>query len=59
MKTHQSKPAPSVDDTVREDQMSHRDTQNRTRKEGHVSQIGSGQDQKSLRNRGAGARSKA
>jgi hypothetical protein len=45
MKPKDSKPNPSSDDTPREAQASHRDTQNRTKKEGHVSQIGSGQDQ--------------
>lgn len=53
-----TKPDPSSDDTPREAQASHRDTQNRTKKEGHVTQIGSGQDQQSQRNRGPGARSK-
>lgn len=48
----------SQDDTPRENQASHGDTQNRTKKEGHVSQIGTGQDQQSQRNRGQGARSK-
>ena len=32
---------------------------NRTKKEGHVAQIGTGQDQQSQRNRGAGARTKS
>lgn len=48
----------SQDDTSRETQASHGDTQNRTKKEGHVTQIGTGQDQQSQRNRGQGARSK-
>ncbi len=48
----------SEDDTPREAQASHGDTQNRTKKEGHVTQIGSGQDQQSQRNRGPGARSR-
>jgi hypothetical protein len=43
------------DDTKREDQKSHGDQQNRTKKDGHTSQIGSGQDQISQRNRGGGA----
>lgn len=51
-------PDRSEDDTPRSAQASHRDTQNRTKKEGHVSQIGTGQDQQSQRNRGQGARSK-
>ncbi|MCW0206387.1 hypothetical protein WHX56_26140 [Achromobacter veterisilvae] len=58
MKSKESKPNPSGDDTPREAQASHRDVQNRTKKEGHVAQIGTGQDQQSQRNRGAGARSK-
>ncbi|MCY1532721.1 hypothetical protein D9M68_680080 [compost metagenome] len=58
MKSKESKPNPSADDTARETQTSHRDVQNRTKKEGHVSQIGTGQDQQSQRNRGGGARSK-
>ncbi len=58
MKPKDSKPNPSSDDTDRELQASHRDEQHRTKKEGHVSQIGTGQDQQSRRNRGAGARSK-
>lgn len=58
MKTKPSKPNPTADDTPRESQASHGDTQNRTKKEGQVSQIGTGQDQQSQRNRGGGARSK-
>ncbi|WP_088156698.1 hypothetical protein [Achromobacter xylosoxidans] len=58
MKPKDSKPNPSADDTDRELQASHRDEQKRTKKEGHVSQIGTGQDQQSRRNRGGGARSK-
>lgn len=46
------------DDTPRQSQASHGDTQNRTKKEGHTTQIGTGQDQQSQRNRGQGARSK-
>ncbi len=42
------------DDTKREDQKSHGDQQNRSKKDGHTSQIGSGQDQTSQRNRGGG-----
>ncbi|KGE00337.1 hypothetical protein JL37_02140 [Achromobacter sp. RTa] len=59
MKPKDSKPNPAADDTARETQASHRDEQHRTKKEGHVSQIGTGQDQQSQRNRGAGARSKS
>lgn len=44
------------DDRAREDQASHGDQQNRTKKDGHTSQIGTGQDQHSQRNRGQGAR---
>ncbi len=44
------------DDRLREQQKSHRDQQNRSKKDGHTSQIGSGQDQTSQRNRGPGAR---
>ena len=44
------------DDTRREDQKSHGDQQNRSKKDGHTSQIGTGQDQNSQRNRGQGAR---
>lgn len=58
MKPKDTKPNPTADDTPREAQASHGDTQNRTKKEGHVTQIGSGQDQQSQRNRGAGSRSK-
>ncbi|KRC70156.1 hypothetical protein D3C87_544390 [compost metagenome] len=57
-KPQQTTPNKSEDDTSRKDQASHGDTQNRTKKEGHVSQIGTGQDQQSQRNRGQGARSK-
>lgn len=44
------------DDTQRETQRSHGSQQSRTKKDGHVSQIGSNQDQSSQRNRGQGAR---
>ncbi|TEA78807.1 hypothetical protein [Allopusillimonas ginsengisoli] len=44
------------DDTKREDQKSHGDQQNRTKKDGHTTQIGAGQDQKSQRNPSGGAR---
>ncbi len=59
MKSKDTHTRSSLDDTPRASQASHRDTQNRTKKEGHVSQIGTGQDQQSQRNRGAGARSKS
>jgi len=42
-------PHPQDDDTQREKQSSHRDQQNRSKKEGHPSQIGSGHDQQSAR----------
>ncbi len=44
------------DDLAREDQASHGDQQNRSKKDGHTSQVGSSQDQHSQRNRGEGAR---
>ncbi|HLT99780.1 MAG TPA: hypothetical protein VKZ70_08565 [Burkholderiaceae bacterium] len=44
------------DDQEREDQRSHGDQQNRSKKDGHVSQVGTGQDQNSSRHRGGGAR---
>jgi nicotinamide-nucleotide amidase len=44
------------DDTSRAYQYSHGDQQNRTKKDGATSQIGTSQDQSSQRNRGAGAR---
>jgi len=52
------KPAdkPQADDLRRESQRSHKDQQNRSKKEGHTSQIGTSQDQSSQRNRGQGAR---
>jgi len=52
----QPRPAATNDDTPRDAQKSHGDTQNRSKKDGHASQVGSGQDQQSQRNRGAGAR---
>jgi len=42
------------DDTRKEEQKSHGTQQNRSKKEGHASQIGSGQDQQSSRTRGKG-----
>lgn len=47
-----SAPELQDDDTPREEQQSHRDNQNRTKKDGHTTQVGSGQDQTSQRNRG-------
>ena len=41
--------SPKADDTQHDMQKSHRDEQHRTKKEGHVSQIGSGHDQQSGR----------
>ncbi|WP_241051175.1 hypothetical protein [Achromobacter xylosoxidans] len=58
MKAKDRQTRSSLDDTPRESQASHRDIQNRSKKAGHTSQIGTGQDQQSQRNRGAGARSK-
>ncbi|GAA5234955.1 hypothetical protein FOZ76_22190 [Verticiella sediminum] len=45
-----------ADDTRRDEQRSHGDTQNRSKKSGHTSQVGTGQDQTSQRQRGGGAR---
>lgn len=45
-----------ADDRLREEQRSHGDQQNRSKKDGHTSQIGTGQDQTSARQRGGGAR---
>lgn len=42
------------DDTSREEQKSHGTQQNRSKKEGHTTQIGSGQDQQSSRVGGRG-----
>ena len=47
---------PQTDDRNREEQRSHGDQQNRTKKDGHTTQVGTGQDQTSARQRGAGAR---
>ncbi|CAB3699783.1 hypothetical protein SB816_08215 [Achromobacter sp. SIMBA_011] len=58
MKTKDTQPHPSQDDTPRQAQASHGDSQHRSKKAGHVTRIGTGQDQQSSRNRGAGARSK-
>ncbi|MCD0504877.1 hypothetical protein [Bordetella petrii] len=53
----QTRPAPATqDDTPRDAQKSHGGVQNRSKKDGHATQVGSGQDQQSQRNRGAGAR---
>lgn len=48
--------AAQADDQSRETQRSHGDTQNRTKKDGHANQLGTGQDQASSRQHGAGAR---
>ena len=45
-----------ADDRIREEQRSHGDQQNRSKKDGHTTQIGTGQDQTSARQRGGGAR---
>lgn len=45
-----------ADDQPRETQYSHGDTQNRSKKDGHATQLGTGQDQGSSRQHGAGAR---
>lgn len=58
MKQPQSQPNPSTDDTPRVEQASHGDTQNRSKKDGHATQLGSGQDQQSQRHRGQGAPNK-
>jgi len=47
---------PRQDDTRRDRQASHGSGQNRSKKDGHTDQIGTGQDQSSQRNRGGGAR---
>lgn len=53
--TQHPKPA-QADDQNRETQRSHGDQQHRSKKDGHVSQVGTGQDQNSARQRGGGAR---
>ena len=54
MATREQRPDQGVqdDDTRREEQKSHGTQQHRSKKEGHTSQIGSGQDQQSSRTRG-------
>src|SRR5690554_2800772 len=47
---------PQDDDQAREQQRSHGDQQNRSKKDGHTDQIGTGQDQTSGRQRGGAAR---
>lgn len=47
---------PQTDDTDRTEQQSHGSEQNRSKKDGHTTQIGTGGDQQSSRNRGGGAR---
>ncbi len=56
MATHERESNQQVqdNDTRREEQKSHGTQQNRSKKEGHTSQIGSGQDQQSSRTRGKG-----
>ena len=44
------------DDTKRSEQKSHGSEQNRTKKDGRPSQLGTGSDQVSQRQRGGGAR---
>lgn len=57
MPTRKPQPEAEIqqDDTRREEQKNHGDQQNRSKKEGHTSQIGSGQDQQSSRTRGKGS----
>ncbi|QEI07490.1 hypothetical protein FXN63_17825 [Pigmentiphaga aceris] len=45
-----------ADDVSRDEQRSHGSEQNRSKKDGHTSQIGTGADQQSGRNHGQGAR---
>jgi hypothetical protein len=47
---------PQQHETHKETQRSHGSTQHHSKKTGHVSQIGTGQDQQSQRQRGGGAR---
>ena len=56
MSTRKPKPEAEVqqDDTSREAQKSHGSQQNRSKKDGHPTQVGSGQDQQSNRTRGRG-----
>lgn len=56
MATQDNQPDKGIqqDDTRKEEQKSHGTQQNRSKKEGHTSQIGSGQDQQSSRTRGKG-----
>ncbi|WP_144639483.1 hypothetical protein [Bordetella genomosp. 13] len=54
--TTPSKQANRSDDLARHDQASHQDAQNRSKKDGHATNLGTGQDQQSSRNRGQGAR---
>ena len=51
-------PSERKDDTRREEQASHSSNQNRTKKDGHTSQIGTGQDQQSGRHSGGGHRNR-
>ncbi len=45
-----------ADDRPREAQRGHGDEQHRTKKDGHISQIGTGADQNSSRQQGGGSR---
>jgi len=56
MSQEQKAPSKQDDDLTRAEQNSHHDEQKRSKKDGHTSQIGTGQDQSSSRNRGQGAR---
>ena len=47
---------PRSDDESRQEQRSHGDTQNRSKKDGHADQLGTGMDQTSGRQHGGGAR---
>jgi len=47
---------PRSDDESRQAQRSHGDTQNRSKKDGHADQLGTGMDQTSGRQHGGGAR---
>ena len=55
MTTRKTQPESEIqqDDTRREEQKSHGTQQNRSKKDGHASQIGSGQDQQSNRPQGS------
>lgn len=55
-KQHEQATPKQADDRKKEEQYSHRDTQNRTKKDGHATQLGTGGDQTSSRQHGGGAR---